>query len=157
NNINSLSLPGSFISDLSPLEGLSYLSELNVAYNCLRDLSPLIKCPKLKNLEIGGNSSLRDFAPLEVLGLESLGLSSYPVRSEKVRVISSFVWQSIPKCKTLTALKIDSCDQNQIKILKQLPLLGEVHLMDFSTKEKTQERKKEEAALRETFPGLTLE
>lgn len=62
-NLKQLYLCGQRISDLSPLAGLSGLTDLALSDNAIEDISVLEHLPGLKNIWLGGNP-IRDCTPL---------------------------------------------------------------------------------------------
>ena len=54
-NFGLLNLGRNKISDLSPLAGLTNLERLNLSYNQISDLSPLKGLTNLKSLDLSGN------------------------------------------------------------------------------------------------------
>ena len=61
-HLKSLSLEGNLISDLSPLAGLTNLTELSLYYNNISDLSPLAGLTNLTSLEL--NATIYRISPL---------------------------------------------------------------------------------------------
>ena len=138
NRVNSNS-----ISDLSPLSGLTKLTELNLFRNTIADLSPLSNLTELIELDLSGNSYISDLSPLSGLtGMRTLQLYSNNISDLSplssltdlrwLGVSNNLIWDIAP-LSSLTELRGVSLSNNAVSDLSplsSLTKLGRVHILD---------------------------
>ncbi|MYF69738.1 MAG: hypothetical protein F4181_07070, partial [Proteobacteria bacterium] len=69
-SLHTLTLRHGDVSDLSPLSGLERLGWLDLSFNLISDVSPLVGMPSLRSVVLGGNA-IADISPLA--GMNQLG------------------------------------------------------------------------------------
>ena len=138
NRVNSNS-----ISDLSPLSGLTKLTELNLFRNTIADLSPLSNLTELIELDLSGNVYISDLSPLSGLaGMRTLQLYSNNISDLSplsnltdlrwLGVSNNLIWDIVP-LSSLTELRGVSLSNNAVSDLSplsSLTKLGRVHILD---------------------------
>ena len=138
NRVNSNS-----ISDLSPLSGLTKLTELNLFRNTIADLSPLSNLTELIELDLSGNVYISDLSPLSGLaGMRTLQLYSNNISDLSplsnltdlrwLGVSNNLIWDIAP-LSNLTELRGVSLSNNAVSDLSplsSLTKLGRVHILD---------------------------
>lgn len=92
--LDSLSLAGNAISDLSGLSGLAGLTSLNLNDNAVTDISALTSLTNLRTLYLD-NNPIEDLSPLYRLqSLTSLSIKGIPVTKEDLAGLSA----ALPNC-----------------------------------------------------------
>ena len=138
NRVNSNS-----ISDLSPLSGLTKLTELNLFRNTIADLSPLSNLTELIELDLSGNVYISDLSPLSGLtGMRTLQLYSNNISDLSplssltdlrwLGVSNNLIWDIAP-LSSLIELRGVSLSNNAVSDLSplsSLTKLGRVHILD---------------------------
>lgn len=92
--LDSLSLAGNELRDISPLSALGGLVTLNLSGNQIRDLSPLSALPGLRTLYLDANP-VEDLTPLYAIeSLTSLSIKDIPVSESQLSELS----KALPNC-----------------------------------------------------------
>ncbi len=131
------------ISDLSPLSGLTKLTELNLFRNTIADLSPLSNLKELRELDLSGNSYISDLSPLSgmtrmrTLHIYSNNISDLSPLSGMsdlrwLSVSNNLIWDISP-LSGLTELRGVSLSNNAVSDLSPLSgltMLERVHILD---------------------------
>ena len=92
--LDSLSLAGNNLQDISALSALGGLVTLNLSGNRISDLTPLTSLPGLRTLYLDGNP-IEDLTPLYAIGtLTSLSIKSISVSAEQLSALSA----ALPNC-----------------------------------------------------------
>ncbi len=92
--LDTLSLSGNSITDVSPLKNLGGLEQLDLSGNQIRDVSALSSLGSLRSLKLNDNP-LTDCSPLCRLGnLRSLQLAGTPVSEESLKMLA----EALPAC-----------------------------------------------------------
>lgn len=92
--LDSLSLAGNNLEDISGLSALGGLVTLNLSGNRIRDLTPLTSLSGLRTLYLDGNP-IEDLTPLYAIGtLTSLSIKSISVSAEQLSALSA----ALPNC-----------------------------------------------------------
>ncbi len=106
--LDSLSLAGNDLEDISGLSVLGGLVTLNLSGNRIRDLTPLASLSGLRTLYLDGNP-VEDLTPLYALGtLTSLSIKNISVSSEQLSELS----KALPNC----AIHSEQAQQEQQEI-----------------------------------------
>ena len=138
NRVNSNS-----ISDLSPLSGLTKLTELYLFRNTIADLSPLSNLTELRELDLSANSYISDLSPLSgLIKLRNLQLYTNNISDLSplsgmtdlrwLGVSNNLIWDIAP-LSSLTELRGVSLSNNAVSDLSplsSLTKLGRVHILD---------------------------
>ena len=92
--LDSLSLAGNRLQDISKLSALGGLVTLNLSGNQIRDLTPLASLTGLRTLYLDGNP-IEDLTPLNAIGtLTSLSIKNISVSAQQLSDLSS----ALPNC-----------------------------------------------------------
>ena len=92
--VDSLSLAGNRLQDISKLSSLGGLVTLNLSGNAISDLTPLTALTGLRTLYLDGNP-ITDFSPLTQLPtLTSLSLKGIPITQSQLETLS----KALPSC-----------------------------------------------------------
>ena len=92
--LDSLSMAGNTLRDISRLSVLGGLVSLNLSGNEIMDLSPLASLQGLRNLYLD-NNPVRDFSPLYALqGLKSLSIKGIEITEDQLAELS----RALPSC-----------------------------------------------------------
>ncbi|MCR5576613.1 MAG: leucine-rich repeat domain-containing protein [Oscillospiraceae bacterium] len=92
--LDSLSLAGNELTDISALSALGGLVTLNLSANRIRDLTPLASLPALRTLYLDANP-VEDLTPLyAVTTLTSLSIKNIPVSESQLSALS----KALPNC-----------------------------------------------------------
>ena len=92
--VDSLSLAGNNLRDISKLSALGGLVTLNLSGNQIENLSPLAALTGLRTLYLDGNP-VADFSPLtQLTGLTSLSLKGIPITQGQLETLS----KALPSC-----------------------------------------------------------
>lgn len=92
--LDSLSLAGNNLQNISALSALGGLVTLNLSGNRISDLTPLTSLPGLRTLYLDGNP-IEDLTPLYAIGtLTSLSIKSISVSAEQLSALSA----ALPNC-----------------------------------------------------------
>ena len=106
--LDSLSLAGNNLQDISRLSALGGLVTLNLSGNRIRDLTPLTALSGLRTLYLDGNP-IEDLTPLYSIGtLTSLSIKSISVSAEQLSALSA----ALPNC----AIHSEQTQQEQQEI-----------------------------------------
>ena len=106
--LDSLSLAGNNLQDISALSALGGLVTLNLSGNRIRDLTPLTSLSGLRTLYLDGNP-IEDLTPLYAIGtLTSLSIKSISVSAEQLSALSA----ALPNC----AIHSEQAQQEQQEI-----------------------------------------
>ena len=106
--LDSLSLAGNNLQDISRLSALGGLVTLNLSGNQIRDLTPLTSLSGLRTLYLDGNP-IEDLTPLYSIGtLTSLSIKSISVSAEQLSALSA----ALPNC----AIHSEQTQQEQQEI-----------------------------------------
>ncbi len=92
--IDSLSMAGNTLRDVSKLSSLGGLVTLNLSNNEIMDISPLSALPSLRTLYLDGNP-VKDFSPLYSLGsLTNLSIKNIEITETQLSELSN----ALPNC-----------------------------------------------------------
>ena len=92
--LDSLSMKGNTLRNISRLSSLGGLVNLNLSDNEIMDISPLAALPSLRNLYLD-NNPIRDFSPLYALGnLKSLSIKGIDITEAQLTELS----HALPNC-----------------------------------------------------------
>ena len=92
--VDSLSMAGNNLRDISRLSALGGLVTLNLSGNQIADLAPLASLTGLRTLYLDGNP-VSDFSPLtQLTGLTSLSLKGIPITQSQLETLS----KALPSC-----------------------------------------------------------
>ena len=92
--VDSLSMAGNNLRDISRLSALGGLVTLNLSGNQISDLTPLTALPGLRTLYLDGNP-ISDFSPLtQITTLTSLSLKNIPITETQLSELS----KALPSC-----------------------------------------------------------
>ncbi|HEX2091495.1 MAG TPA: leucine-rich repeat domain-containing protein [Longimicrobiaceae bacterium] len=115
-----LDLPGTAISDLSPLRGLTSLKSLDIAETQVSDLSPLRELTALSSFDISG-TQVSDLSPLR----ELTALSSLTISGTQVSDLSP-----LRELTKLTSLTISFTPVSDLSPLRELTALSSLDITD---------------------------
>ena len=105
--LESVSLQGNAITDISPLSGLTELTFLNLSDNQITDVSALAGLTKLRTLYLDGNA-ITDFSPLEKLtALTTLSLKDVEITESQLEALE----EALPNCGIYTSGATDEPEE----------------------------------------------
>ncbi|MDO4989551.1 MAG: leucine-rich repeat domain-containing protein [Eubacteriales bacterium] len=106
--LDSLSLAGNHLQDISRLSALGGLVTLNLSGNQIRDLTPLASLPGLRTLYLDGNP-IEDLTPLYTIStLTSLSIQNIAISEQQLSALS----KALPNC----AIHSEQAQQEQQEI-----------------------------------------